>query len=71
MAKESGCLTLCMFDEKIMRHVFKRIDMVEPGEFIDNPNAERPVYLYYEYDDINLMNEEVSHYNEWTKVITE
>ena len=71
MAKESGCLKLCMFDEKIMRHVFKRIDMVEPGEFIDNPNAERPVYLYYEYDDINLMNEEVSHYNEWTKVITE
>lgn len=71
MAQKAGRLKVCAFDEKIMSHVFKRIDMVEVDELIDNPNAERPVYLYYEYDDIDVMNEEVSHFNKWTTVITE
>lgn len=71
MAKKPGILKKCDVDSRISEHVFRRLDMINIGERITNPNAERPMYLYYEYDDTNKMNEEVQHFNELVSIITE
>lgn len=68
MASKPGVIESISIDEKILKHVFRRLDMFGVGDEIENPNAQRPVYVYYEYDDADKMNEEVSHYNEWVEV---
>ncbi len=69
MAKETGILDKVIINKKITDHVFRRYDLIQSGEKIDNPNAQRPVYLYYEYDDIEKMNIDITHYSDWVRVI--
>ena len=71
MASKPGVIKDIQISDKILNRTFRRFDFYGKGDTIDNPNAQRPVYLYYQYDDSDLMNEEVSHYNEWVNVVME
>jgi len=41
--------------EDVESHVFKRIEMVQPGGTIDDYMNQRIVYLYYKYDNYEEM----------------
>ena len=51
-------------DPEIQKHIFKTIEVIQPGEAIEDYMNERVAYLYYAYDDQNEMIETVRHMNE-------
>lgn len=68
MSKNSGIIRKLTIDKKITDHVFKKLEMLHVNDKITNPNAERPIYLYYEYEDIENMNREIVQYNDWVTI---
>jgi biotin carboxylase len=71
MSDVSGVYKETYLDPKIEEHIFRKIQLLKAGDRIDNPNAQRPLYIYYEYDDVDKMNEDVVQYNEWVKIIVD
>lgn len=64
MADCSGVVKRYRIPPEIEKHLFKKTEMVQPGGRIGNHRNERIVYLYYTYDSLEEMNEEVIHFNE-------
>lgn len=62
MAKRNGVVHGYTVPPEIEKHIFKRIEMVQPGGSIRDHMNERVAYLYYRYDDRDEMNREVKTY---------
>jgi biotin carboxylase len=68
MPDREGILKSCIIDPQIERHLFKKRVMIENGGEITNHRSERVAYLYYEYDNIEEMNEDVRTFNDRIKI---
>ena len=68
MADCNGVVKSYKIPEKIEKHLFKKLEMVQPGERINHYLNERIAYLYYRYDDIEEMNQNVVHFNEMIEI---
>lgn len=53
---------------ELEKHIFKRIDMIHPGERIDNYLNERVAYLYYAFDNREEMDKIARHLNDYAVV---
>ena len=54
-APRNGKVVSYKIPEDVESHVFKRIEMVQPGGTIDDYMNQRIVYLYYKYDNYEEM----------------
>lgn len=68
-AGENGTLVSYSIDPEIEVHLFKRTDMIGPGETITNCMNERLTYLYFEYNSSEEMNEDIQTYNDRISMI--
>lgn len=71
MTTQNGTLVSYEIDESVEKHIFKKIEMIRPGQKIRDYMCEKVAYLYYEYDNLDEMNEEVKQYNNKIKVFLE
>ena len=63
MATRNGVVKKYIIPDHIQKHVFKKIDMINPGERINHYMNERIAYIYYQYDNKAEMDEAVQHFN--------
>lgn len=68
MSSQNGKLRNYHIPDKIRNHIFDKIDILKPGDFIKNYLNERISYIYYEYDNKEEMNADVKQYNEWIQI---
>lgn len=68
MADCNGVVKSYKIPQEIEKHLFKKLEMVQPGERINHYLNERIAYLYYRYDDIEEMNQNVVHFNEMIEI---
>lgn len=68
MADCNGVVKNYRIPQSIEKHLFKKTEMVQPNERIDNCMNERIAYLYYTYDNLEKMNKDVIHFNEWIEI---
>lgn len=68
MADCNGVVHGYSIDSEIKKHIFKITEMVQPGGRINNYLNERIAYIYYQYDDIYEMNNEVVTFNDRIKI---
>lgn len=68
MATQNGILKSYHIPESIQKQLFKKIDMIQPGEEITDYLNQRIAYLYYSYDDLDEMNREIKRYNEQIRI---
>lgn len=68
MATQNGILKGYHIPESIQKRLFKKIDMIQPGEEITDYLNQRIAYLYYSYDNPEEMNREVKKYNEQIRI---
>lgn len=68
MATQNGVVKEYKIAPEIEKHVFKKIEMIAPGEVVKDYMNERIAYIYYEYENLNEMNEAVRHFNEGIEI---
>ena len=68
MVDHNGKIEEYTIDPKIEKHIFKKIDILAPGESINDYLNERVAYIYYKYDSFEEMIDDVSHMNEYIQV---
>ncbi len=68
MTTKNGVVKGYSIDPQIEKHLFKKIDIMEAGDVIDNHLNQRVAYLYYAYDDQDEMIRDVSHINDLIEV---
>lgn len=64
MATRNGVVKKYEIDPEIQKHLFQSIEIIHPGEAIQDYLNERIAYLYYAYDSQDEMIEAVQHMNE-------
>ena len=67
MATKNGIVKSCVIPPEIEKHIFKRIDMLKPGDRLNDYMNERIAYIYYTYDSEEEMNAAVAKYNDMIK----
>ena len=55
MSETNGKVVDYQVNENLMSHVYKEIEMLKPGDVIDDCLNQRIKYLFYEYEDIEEM----------------
>lgn len=68
MTRRNGKIKDYHIPESIQKHLFKKIDMLQPGEEITDYLNQRIAYLYYSYENRDEMNKEVKQYNDLIKI---
>ncbi len=68
MAERNGILKSVSIDPSIEHRLFKKTVNIVPGERIENYMNEKISHIYFTYDNLDEMNEEIIHYNEMIKV---
>ena len=68
MANRNGSVKSYSIPESIKSHIFKEIEMIKPGENINNHLNERIAYIYYKYDNYDEALYDVLHMNENIKI---
>lgn len=68
MAEREGVVEACEIDPVVESHLFKRIDILQPGDELTDHLNQRMAYLYYAYDDQDEMIDTVSHMNELVRI---
>lgn len=63
MKTENGMVNSVTIPDKIQKHIFKRIDMLESGDKIDDYLNQRVAYIYYHYDSLEEINSAVRTFN--------
>lgn len=71
LSEKDGVLKDIQIDPSIERRLFKKTIGVRRGEKITNHISEVLEYLYYTYEDLEMMNREVPSYNDLIKIIVE
>ena len=64
MATRNGTVKGYTVDPEVEKHIFKKIDILKPGEKIENFLNERVAYIYYTFSDYDEAVETVSHLND-------
>ena len=68
MANRNGSVKSYSIPESIKSHIFKEIEMIKPGENINNHLNERIAYIYYKYDNYDEALNDVLHMNDNIKI---
>ena len=68
MPYKNGTLVSCDIEDPIETHLYKRLDMIRPGEKINNYMNERISYLFFDYSDIQEANNEVVRYDDFINI---
>ena len=68
MAACNGVFRKMTIAPELEKHIFKRIDVMQPGDQITDYMNERISYLYYFFDDRNEMVEMAEHMNDMIEV---
>lgn len=68
MATRNGVLKDYHIPESIQKRLFKKIDIIRPGEEITDYLNQKIAYLYYRYDNQEEMNREVKEFNKKIKI---
>lgn len=68
MADEEGVVGDYEIPEEIERHLFQTIPMIDRGGRIHNHMNERIIYLYYAYDSLEEINQEVVTFNDRIRI---
>ena len=55
MSETNGKVVDYQVNENLMSYVYKEIEMLKPGDAIDDCLNQRIKYLFYEYEDIEEM----------------
>lgn len=64
MTTRNGAIKGYTIDPEVEKHIFKKIDMLQPGERINDFMNERVAYIYYKYDDYQEIVDTVSRMND-------
>lgn len=64
MATREGIVEGYAIDPRVEEHIFKKIDILEPGDELTDHLNQRVAYIYYAYDDRDEMVDDVSHMND-------
>lgn len=64
MATRNGVLKSYTIPENIESHIFKKIEMLKPGERLNDHMNERVAYIYYKYDNYDEALDAVLHFND-------
>ena len=64
MTGRNGVVKKVTIPREIEAHVFKRVDLLQPGEAIENYMNERVGYIYYTYDNREEILDAAEHFNE-------
>lgn len=68
MASENGILKEYAISPEFEKHIFMKIDMLKPGDMIEDYMNQRIAYVYYEYDNAEKMRNESQHFQEMVSV---
>lgn len=68
MATRNGVVKGYHIPESIEKHIFKKIEMWQPGGSINDYMNERVAYIYYQYDSKEEMIKEVLEFNNKIKI---
>lgn len=64
MTTRNGKVKSVSIPDEIMKHVFKKIDLLKPGEEIEDYMKERVGYIYYQYDVRDEIVRAAEHFND-------
>lgn len=64
MATRNGIVNGYTIDPEVEKHIFKKIEILKPGEAINDFMNERVAYIYYKYDDQQEIVDTVSRMND-------
>lgn len=64
MADRNGIVTGYHIDPSVEQHLFRKIEIIKPGERLKDYLNERIAYIYYQYEDLEEMRNAVKHMNE-------
>lgn len=68
MARRNGVLKSYTIPENIKSHIFQTIEMLQPGESLNDYMNERVAYIYYTYDNYDEALDAVLHFNDNIKI---
>lgn len=68
MARRNGVLKSYTIPDDIKSHIFQTIEMLQPGERLEDYMNERVAYIYYKYDNYDEALEAVRHFNDNIKI---
>lgn len=68
MARRNGKIKRVTIDPEIEEHIFQRIDILQPGEMLNDYMNERVAYIYYAYDNRKEIIDVATHLNERIKI---
>lgn len=68
MARRNGVLKSYTIPDNIKSHIFQTIEMLKPGETLNDYMNERVAYIYYKYDNYDEALEAVKHFNDNIKI---
>lgn len=68
MARRNGVLKSYTIPDDIKSHIFQTIEMLRPGERLEDYMNERVAYIYYKYDNYDEALEAVRHFNDNIKI---
>ena len=63
-----GVLKSYTIPENIKSHIFQTIEMLQPGESLNDYMNERVAYIYYTYDNYDEALDAVLHFNDNIKI---
>lgn len=64
MTSRNGKVKSVAIPDEIRRHVFQQIELLKPGESVENYMNERIGYIYYQYDVREEIVDAAKHFNE-------
>lgn len=68
MATQNGTLKNYTIAPEFEKHIFMKIEVINPGDIIQDYRNEKIAYLYYEYDNAEEMRTEAMNFSEMVKV---
>lgn len=71
MSETNGKVVDYQVNENLMSHVYKEIEMLKPGDVIDDCLNQRIKYLFYEYEDIEEMRSVIKDKDKLAKIMME
>lgn len=70
-AKKNGKVLSYKVPEDVEKHVFKKIEMLQPGDEIHDYMNERIAYLFYQYDNYEEMSDAIHSLNDRIEITME
>lgn len=68
MANRNGIVKGYKINPKVEKHIFKKIDILKPGDSIDDYLNERVAYIYFAYDNRDEAEQAISNMNKLIEI---